>query len=179
MEVFNIRNKKDDLQINNEITDKEVRLLDADGSMLGVVSIAEAMRLAGEKDLDLVKISPNAVPPVCKIADYNKTVYEKAKKEKEAKKTQKVVELKEIRLSVNIEEHDLEVKVKNAHKFLSEGNKVKASLRFRGRQQKYTNDGNDVMSRFAEALSEIGSVEKAPLQEGRTMFMIIGPKKHD
>jgi translation initiation factor IF-3 len=106
-------------------------------------------------------------------------VYEKAKKEKEAKKTQKVVELKEIRLSVNIEEHDLEVKVKNAHKFLSEGNKVKASLRFRGRQQKYTNDGNDVMSRFAEALSEIGSVEKAPLQEGRTMFMIIGPKKHD
>lgn len=179
MEVFIIRNKKDDLQINNEITDKEVRLLDADGSMLGVVSIAEAMRLAGEKDLDLVKISPNAIPPVCKIADYNKTVYEKAKKEKEAKKTQKVVELKEIRLSVNIEEHDLEVKVKNAHKFLSEGNKVKASLRFRGRQQKYTNDGNDVMSRFAEALSEIGTVEKAPLQEGRTMIMIIGPKKHD
>jgi translation initiation factor IF-3 len=175
--VFNIRNKKDELQINNEITDKEVRLIDADGTMLGVVPIAEAIKLAGEKDLDLVKISPNAVPPVCKIADYNKTMYEKAKRDKEAKKIQKTVEIKEIRLSVNIEEHDLEVKVKNAHKFLSEGNKVKASLRFRGRQQKYTSDGNDVMSRFAEALSEIGTVEKAPLQEGRTMIMIIGPKK--
>lgn len=163
--------------INNEILDNEVRLIDADGTMLGVVSIAEAMKLAGDRDLDLVKISPNAVPPVCKIADYNKAMYEKSKRDKEAKKAQKVVELKEIRLSVNIEEHDLGVKVKNAHKFLADGNKVKASLRFKGRQQKYTDDGTDVMTKFADALSEIGSVEKAPLKEGRTMIMIMVPKK--
>lgn len=163
--------------INNEITDKEIRLIDADGTMLGIVSITEAMRLASDKDLDLVKISPNAVPPVCKIADYNKTMFEKAKREKEAKKSQKAVELKEIRLSVKIEEHDLEVKAKNAHKFLIEGNKVKASLRFKGRQQKYMSDGNDVMSRFAEAIKEVGEVEKAPIQEGRTMIMILAPKK--
>lgn len=175
--MFNIRNSKNDLLINNEITDKEIRLIDADGTMLGIVSLAEALEKASKKDLDLVKISPNAVPPVCKIADYNKAMYEKAKKEKEAKKSQKTVELKEIRLSVKIEEHDLDVKVKNAHKFLSEGNKVKASLRFKGRQQKYTGDGNDVMSRFAEAIKEVGTVERAPLQEGRTMIMIIAPKK--
>lgn len=175
--MFNIRHSKNDLLINNEITDKEIRLIDADGTMLGIVSLAEALEKASIKDLDLVKISPDAVPPVCKIADYNKTMYEKAKKEKEAKKSQKTVELKEIRLSVKIEEHDLDVKVKNAHKFLSEGNKVKASLRFKGRQQKYTSDGNDVMSRFAEAIKEVGTVERAPLQEGRTMIMIIAPKK--
>lgn len=175
--MFDIRHNKNDLLINNEITDKEIRLIDADGTMLGIVSLAEALEKASIKDLDLVKISPDAVPPVCKIADYNKTMYEKAKKEKEAKKSQKTVELKEIRLSVKIEEHDLDVKVKNAHKFLSEGNKVKASLRFKGRQQKYTSDGNDVMSRFAEAIKEVGTVERAPLQEGRTMIMIIAPKK--
>lgn len=145
--------------------------------MLGIVPTSKALELAFQKDLDLVKISPNAVPPVCKIADYNRTMYEKTKKEKEARKSQKVVELKEIRLSVKIEEHDLDVKIKSAHKFLSEGNKVKATIRFRGRQQKYAGDGNDVMSRFAEAIKEVGAVEKAPSQEGRTMFMILGPKK--
>lgn len=175
--MFDIRNSKNDVLINQEITSKEVRLIDADGTMLGVVPTAEALEQAYQKDLDLIAISPNAEPPVCKIADYNKTIYEKTKKEKEAKKSQKVVELKEVRLSVNIEEHDLNVKVKNACKFLSDGNKVKASIRFKGRQQKYAGDGALVMSRFAEAVEEFGTVEKAPLQEGRTLIMILSPKK--
>jgi len=145
--------------------------------MLGIVPTSEALELALQKDLDLVKISPNAVPPVCKIADYNKTMYEKAKKEKEVKKNQKIVTLKEIRLSVKIEEHDLDVKIKNAHKFLTEGNKVKASIRFKGRQQKYAQDGNDVLSRFSEAIKEVGIIEKAPCLEGRTMAMILAPRK--
>jgi translation initiation factor IF-3 len=177
MEVFYINNKKNELAINNEITEKEVRLIDSDGSMLGIVPTSEALELAFRKDLDLVKISPNAVPPVCKIADYNKTMYEKSKKEKEVKKSQKIVALKEIRLSVVIEEHDLDVKIKNANKFLAEGNKVKASIRFKGRQQKYTQDGNDVLSRFSEAVKEAGTVEKAPVLEGRTMAIVIAPKK--
>ncbi|MBN7774318.1 translation initiation factor IF-3 [Clostridium aminobutyricum] len=172
-----ISNNKNEVQINNEIKDKEIRLIDADGTMLGVVSTSEALELASQKNLDLVKISPNAVPPVCKIADYNKTMYEKAKKEKEAKKSQKVVTLKEVRLSAKIEEHDLEVKSKNACKFLLEGNKVKASIRFKGRQQKYTTDGFDVLSRFADSIKEVGSVEKAPALEGRIITMMISPKK--
>jgi len=175
--VFNIRNNKSELQVNNEISDEKIRLIDSDGTMLGIVSVKDALEMASKKDLDLVKISPNAEPPVCKIADYNKTMFEKAKKEKEAKKSQKVVTLKEVRLSVKIEDHDLEVKIKNAHKFLSEGNKVKASIRFRGRQQKYATDGNDVMSKFAEAMKEVGIVEKVPALEGRTMIMILNPKK--
>lgn len=175
--VFHIRNNKNDLLINDEISEKEIRLIDSDGTMLGIVSTAEALELAFQKDLDLVKISPNAVPPVCKITDYNKTMFEKAKKEKEARKSQKAVTLKEIRLSVNIEEHDLGVKIKNACKFLSEGNKVKASIRFKGRQQKYTKDGNEVLSRFAEAIKEVGIVEKAPSLEGRIMAMVISPQK--
>lgn len=177
LEVFHINNKKNELAINNEITEKEIRVIDSDGSMLGIMSTSEALELAYRKDLDLVKISPNAIPPVCKIADYNKTMYEKAKKEKEVKKSQKIVTLKEIRLSVVIEEHDLEVKIKNAHKFLAEGNKVKASVRFRGRQQKYAQDGTDVLSRFSEAMQEVGVIEKAPSLEGRTMAMILAPKK--
>lgn len=177
MEVFNINNKKNGLPINNEITEREVRLIDSDGSMLGVMPTSEALELAFQKDLDLVNISPNAVPPVCKIADYNKSMYEKAKKEKEIKKSQKIVTVKEIRLSVKIEEHDLETKIKNAHKFLTEGNKVKASIRFKGRQQKYAQDGNEVLARFSEAIKEVGTMEKAPVLEGRTMAVIIAPKK--
>lgn len=172
-----INNKKNGLEINNEITGKEVRLIDADGTMLGIMPTSKALELAFQKDLDLVNISPNAEPPVCKIADYNKTMYEKAKKDKEAKKSQKIVTLKEIRLSVVIEEHDLETKIKNAHKFLAEGNKVKASIRFKGRQQKYAQDGNDVLSRFSEAIKEVGTVEKAPVLEGRTLAVTIAPKK--
>lgn len=175
--MFNINNKKNELSINNEITEKEIRLIDSDGSMLGIMPTSEALELAIRKDLDLVKISPNAIPPVCKIADYNKTMYEKAKKEKEVKKSQKIVTLKEVRLSVKIEDHDLAVKIKNAHKFLMEGNKVKASIRFKGRQQKYALDGNDVLSKFSEAIKEVGVIEKAPALEGRTMAMILAPKK--
>lgn len=145
--------------------------------MIGIVSIEDALEKAAENNLDLVEISPNAEPPVCKIADYNKTMYEKAKKAKEAKKSQKVVNLKEVRLSAKIEDHDLNVKSKNAYKFLLDGNKVKASIRFRGRQQKYTEDGLDVLSRFADSVKEVGSVDKKPSVEGRMMTMIISPKK--
>jgi translation initiation factor IF-3 len=172
-----IENKKNELQINEEIKDKEIRLIDSDGTMVGIVSTSEALNRAFEKNLDLVKISPNAIPPVCKIVDYNKAMYEKAKKEKEFKKNQKVVTLKEVRLSAKIDEHDLDVKIKNAHKFLSEGNKVKASIRFRGRQNKYMEDGQEVFTRFSEQLKEVGVVEKAPLLEGRTMVMILSSKR--
>jgi translation initiation factor IF-3 len=176
--MISINNKKNEFLINDEITDKEIRLIAADGTMLGIVPTSEALELAYKQELDLVKISPNAVPPVCKISDYNKAMYEKSKKEKEDKKNQKIVTLKEVRLSVKIEEHDLDVKVKNANKFLLEGNKVKASIRFKGRQQKYATDGNDVLSKFAEAIKEVGTVEKYPSLEGRTMFMILAPKKN-
>ncbi|MBR0599820.1 translation initiation factor IF-3 [Sinanaerobacter chloroacetimidivorans] len=175
--MHNISNNKNELQINNEINDKEIRLIGADGTMLGIVSTSEALEMAFQKNLDLVKISPNAVPPVCKIVDYNKAMYEKAKKEKEAKKSQKLVTLKEVRLSAKIEEHDLDFKVKNAYKFLSEGNKVKASIRFKGRQQKYTDDGYEVLSKFAESLKEVGAIDKAPLLEGRVMSIILSPQK--
>ncbi len=175
--MFNISNKNEFL-INNEINAKEIRLIDADGTMLGIVSISEALELAYKKDLDLVEISPNAIPPVCKISDYNKTMYEKAKKEKESKKSQKVVALKEIRLSAKIEEHDLDFKMKNAYKFLSEGNKVKVSIRFKGRQQKYTANGYEVLSRFADPMKEVSSIEKIPCLEGRTMIMVLNPKSH-
>jgi len=175
MEVFGI--KKNGLLINDEIKDKEIRLIDMDGTMLGVVPVSEGLDLAAQRDLDLIKISANGVPPICKIADYNKTMYEQAKKKKEAKKNQKVVALKEVRLSVKIEEHDLNLKIKNASKFLSGGNKVKVSIRFKGRQQKYKEDGVGVLTRFADAISEVGDIEKAPSIEGRTMLMIVSPKK--
>lgn len=165
--------------MNDEINDKEIRLIDADGAMLGIVSIEEALEKALTSNLDLVEISPNAIPPVCKIVDYNKTMYEKAKKERQAKKSQKVVTLKEVRLSPKIEEHDLEVKSKNAYKFLLEGNKVKASIRFKGRQQKYATDGLDVFSRFADSVKEVGDIDKGAALEGRTMTMIISPKKKE
>nr|WP_315022125.1 translation initiation factor IF-3 [uncultured Aminipila sp.] len=171
-------NKKN-ARMNGEINNKEIRLIDADGAMLGIVSIEEALEKALESNLDLVEISPNAIPPVCKIVDYNKTMYEKAKKERQAKKSQKVVTLKEVRLSAKIEEHDLEVKSKNAYKFLLEGNKVKASIRFKGRQQKYATDGLDVFSRFADSVKEVGDIDKGAALEGRTMTMIISPKKKE
>lgn len=175
--MFDISNNKNELQINNEINDKEIRLIDVDGTMLGIVPTSEALELAFQKNLDLVKLSPNAVPPVCKIVDYNKAIYEKAKKDREAKKNQKLVTLKEVRLSPKIEEHDLNFKVKNAYKFLSEGNKVKASIRFKGRQQKYTAEGYEVLARFAESIKEVGVVDKAPSLEGRIMSVVLSPKK--
>ncbi|HEY5585413.1 MAG TPA: translation initiation factor IF-3 [Ruminiclostridium sp.] len=174
-EAFNIR--KNELLMNEDIRDKEIRLIDSDGSMLGVVLTIDAQKLADSKNLDLVKIVPNAVPPVCKIIDYGKSVFEQAKKEKEAKKNQKVVALKEVRLSATIEDHDFEFKVKNAYKFLQDGDKVKASIRFRGREMRYTVAGKEVLAKFAEAVKDVGIVDRIPKLEGKSMTMIMNPKK--
>lgn len=163
--------------MNEDIKDKEIRLIDADGSMLGVISTVEAQKLADSKNLDLVKIVPNAVPPVCKIIDYGKSIFEKAKKEKETKKNQKIVSLKEVRLSATIEEHDFDYKVKNAYKFLQDGDKVKASIRFRGREMRYTTTGQEILKKFAEALKDVGMVDRLPKLEGKSMIMILNPIK--
>jgi translation initiation factor IF-3 len=162
--------------INEEIREKEIRVIDSDGAQLGVITTEQAMQIALEKKLDLVMISPTANPPVCKILDYGKYRYELQKKEKEAKKKQKVTQLKEIRLSPSIEEHDLLVKATNAIKFLKEGDKVKVSLRFKGRERDYTSVGVRVMNKFAEIVSEVGAIEKKPEFEGRSMIMIVAPK---
>jgi translation initiation factor IF-3 len=169
--------RKNELLMNEDIKDKEIRLIDADGSMLGVMTTIEAQKLADSKNLDLVKIVPNAVPPVCKITDYGKSVFEQAKKEKEARKNQKVVALKEVRLSATIEEHDFDYKVKNAYKFLQDGDKVKASIRFRGREMRYTVTGQEVLSKFAEAVKDVGTVDRHPRLEGKSMIMILNPIK--
>lgn len=144
--------------------------------MLGVMPTEKALDLATEKKLDLVNISPNAKPPVCKILDYGKYRYELQKKEKEAKKKQKVTQVKEIRLSTFIEEHDIKVKANTASKFLKDGDKVKVSLRFRGREKDYKDKGMGVMRSFAEIVSEVGVVEKKPVFEGRSLTMVLGPK---
>ena len=162
--------------MNDEIRDREIRLIDNDGTMLGVMPAKEAQSLAIAKNLDLVKIVPNAEPPVCKIMDYGKNVFEQAKKEKEARKNQKVVSLKEVRLSATIEEHDFGFKLKNACKFLQDGDKVKVSIRFRGREMKYTVTGKEVLEKFAEAVKDVGVVEKQPKLEGKNMMMILIPK---
>lgn len=163
--------------INEQIRDKEVRLIDADGSMLGIISSKDAQVLANSKSLDLVKIAPQAAPPVCRIMDYGKYMFELAKKEKEARKNQKVVSLKEIRLSASIEDHDFEFKLKNAIKFLKDGDKVKVSVKFRGREMNYTSLGQQVLEKFAEAVDEYGTMERKPKLEGRNMIMIINPKQ--
>lgn len=162
--------------INEEIRDKEVRVIDTDGTMLGVMPTEKALELATEKKLDLVNISPNAKPPVCKILDYGKYRYELQKKEKEARKKQKTTQVKEIRLSTFIEEHDVQVKANTASKFLKDGDKVKVSLRFRGRERDYKDKGMAVMQSFAEIVSEVGIVEKKPVFEGRSLTMVLGPK---
>ena len=151
-------------------------MIDSDGTQVGIVSLNEALDLAAERKLDLVKIAPKAKPPVCKILDYGKYRYELQKKEKEARKKQKTMQVKEIRLSTFIEEHDVEVKAKNAAKFLKAGDKVKVSLRFRGRERDYTSKGMDVMKRFAEVVAETGEIEKKPSFEGRSLTMILAPK---
>lgn len=163
--------------MNKDIRDKEIRLIDNDGSMLGIFSVQEAQKLADSKNLDLVKIVPNAKPPVCKITDYRKSLFEQAKKEKDAKKNQKVVSLKEVRLSAKIEEHDFNFKAKNACKFLQDGDKVKVSIRFKGREMRYTAQGQEVLTKFAESLKDCGMVEKQSRLEGKLMIMIMCPKK--
>lgn len=163
-------------QINEEIRDKEVRVIDTDGTQIGVMPIQEAMRLAEEKNTDLVKIAPQAKPPVCKIMDYGKYRFEQAKREKEAKKNQRIIEIKEVRLSLNIDTHDFETKVGHAVKFLKAGNRVKVSIRFRGREMAHPENGKVIMKKFADACEEYGTVEKPAKLEGRTMLMFIAAK---
>ena len=165
-----------DLMINGQIRDKEIRLISNTGEQLGIMSARDAQKIADDKNLDLVKISPNAKPPVCKIMDYSKYKFDLAKKEKEAKKKQKVIETKEVRLSPSIDTHDVETKVKNAIKFLKAGNKVKVSIRFRGREMARQDAAIEIMKNFAEKVSEFGQIEKEPKMEARTMAMFIGPK---
>ena len=174
LEVLTIA--KLDHQLNEEIRDKEIRVIGADGAQLGIMSAAQANALAEEQELDLVKISPNAVPPVCKIMDYSKFCYDQKKREKDAKKNQKVVEIKEIRMSPSIDTNDLNTKIKAAQKFLSDGNRVKVSIRFRGREMAHTNIGEKLLLEFAAACSEIASMEKNPKLEGRFMAMFLTPK---
>ncbi|MGI6204291.1 MAG: translation initiation factor IF-3 [Anaerovoracaceae bacterium] len=162
--------------INDDIRAKEVRVISGDGKQLGIMSKSEALSIADEQNLDLVCVSPNANPPVCKILDYGKYRYELQKKEKEAKKKQHTTEVKEIRLSVFIGEHDVQTKAKTATKFLQNGDKVKVSLRFRGRERDYKDKGFDVMNNFAEQVSEFADVEKKPKFEGRSLVMFLVPK---
>ncbi|MEG1427321.1 MAG: translation initiation factor IF-3 [Oscillospiraceae bacterium] len=151
-------------------------MIDSDGSQLGIMPLGKAMDLAAEKNLDLVKIAPQATPPVCKIIDYGKYRFEIAKREKDAKKNQRVVEIKEIRLSLNIDVHDFNTKVNKAVKFIEDGNKVKASIRFRGREMGHPELGHKTMREFAEAMVEVANVEKSAKLEGRTMLMFLAPK---
>ena len=163
-------------QLNEEIQDAEVRLIGAEGEQLGIMSADKANELAEEQGLDLVKISPNATPPVCKIMDYSKFCYDQKKREKDARKNQKVVEIKEIRMSPSIDTNDLNTKIKSALKFLGDGNRVKVSVRFRGREMAHTNLGEKLLMEFAEACSEAATMEKNPKLEGRFMAMFLTPK---
>ncbi|HHY14103.1 MAG TPA: translation initiation factor IF-3 [Thermoanaerobacterales bacterium] len=170
----NIRGKE--LFINEQIRDREVRVIDSTGEQIGIVPIKNALNLARERQLDLVKVAPRSRPPVCKIMDYGKYKYEQSKKEKEARKKQRVINVKEIRMSPKIEEHDLQVRVKNASKFISEGDKVKVTVRFRGREIAHTTLGREILTKMAEDMKDIASVEKKPRVEGRNMVMILAPK---
>ena len=163
--------------INEQIRDREVRLIGADGEQIGVVSSREAQKIADEAGLDLVKIAPNAKPPVCKVIDYGKYRYEMARKDKEAKKKQKTVELKEIRLSPNIDTNDLNTKMNAAKKFLAKGNKVKITLRFRGREMAHMSSSKHILDDIAENLSDVAVVEKAPKIEGRSIGMVLAEKR--
>lgn len=171
---FDISNKEQ--QINEEIRDRELRIVGPDGSQLGIMSSRDALKLAAEKNMDLVKIAPQATPPVCRIMDYGKYRFEQAKREKEARKNQRVIEVKEVRLSINIDKHDFDTKAANAVKFLTAGNKVKVSVRFRGREMAHPELGRELLERFIAACSEVGSVDKIPKMEGRSMVLFITPK---
>ncbi len=162
--------------VNEDIREGEVRLIDVDGSQLGIMSSKDALERAYSRDLDLVMIAPQATPPVCKIMDYGKYRFEQEKREKEAKKNQKVVEIKEIRLGLSIDTHDFETKGNHAKKFLSSGNKVKVSIRFRGREPGHPEIGYNIMQRFAEYCAEVAVVEKAAKMDGRNMLMFLAPK---
>lgn len=169
-------NIKQELPINGQIKEKEVQLIGDDGQKLGVITTKEALERAGERNLDLVLVAPNGNPPVCKIMNYGKYKFEQSKKEKEAKKKQKILELKELRVTPNIEDHDFEFKSKNARKFLEDGNKVKITVRFRGREVNNSKAGESVLNKFIEKLEDVATVEKAPKLEGRNMFTILAKK---
>ena len=165
-----------ELLINEEIRDREVRVIGADGAQLGIMPTRKALELAEEAELDLVKIVPGAVPPVCKLMDYDKHRFEQAKKEREMRKNQKVISLKEVQLSATIEENDVAIKAKNAVRFLQDGDKVKVSIRFRGRQIAHSDIGMKVMQDFVERVQDVCTVERRPMIEGRNMIMILAPK---
>ena len=164
------------MPINRQIREKEVQVIDENGEKIGVLSLDAAIEKAEDRDLDLVLVAPNAVPPVCKIMNYGKYKFEQAKKEKESRKNQKTVEIKEIRVTPNIGPHDFEFKSRNARSFLESGNKVKFTLRFRGREMNNVESGEDILNRFIESLSDIATVEKKPFLEGKTMFIILTKK---
>ncbi len=174
MEVLTISNKE--LQINEEIRDAELRVIDVDGTQLGIISSKEAQRMAIEKNLDLVKIAPQATPPVCRIMDYGKFCFEQAKREKEARKNQKIVEIKEIRMSSSIDTHDFNTKVNQAIKFLNSGDKLKVSVRFRKRAAAHPHLGQELLDKFKEVVAEAGTVEKPSVMEGRSLVMFVSPK---
>ena len=163
-------------QLNEDIRDSEIRLIGSTGEQLGIMSAAQAQRIADEQGLDLVKISPQATPPVCKLMDYGKFRFEQGKREKEAKKNQHVVEIKEIRMSPGIDVGDFNTKLKNAQKFLADGNRVKVSVRFRGREMAHTDIGKDLLERFAEQCAEVATLDKEPKLEGRSMSIFLSPK---
>ena len=163
-------------QLNEEIRDSEIRLIGSSGEQLGIMSSAQALEIADEQGLDLVKISPQANPPVCKLMDYGKFRFEQSKREKEARKNQHVVEIKEVRMSPGIDVGDFNTKLKNAQKFLTEGNRVKVSVRFRGREMAHTEIGRDLLLKFAEQTAEIAAMEKEPKMEGRSMSIFLAPK---
>lgn len=168
---------KKDVLLNEEINEKEVRVIADEGEQLGIMSSAEALKIAEEREHDLVLMSPGATPPVCKIMDYGKYVYEQAKKSKEAKKKQKITSIKEVRLSPTIEEHDITIKANNARKFLLDGDKVKVTVRFRGREADYSHIGEKILQNFLSKVEDICNVEKQPKLEGRNMILVIAPKK--
>jgi translation initiation factor IF-3 len=163
-------------QINEEIRDKEVRLIGEDGAQLGIMSAAEALKIAIEQELDLVKIAPGSTPPVCKVMDYGKYRFEQAKRDKEARRNQHIVEVKEIRMSPGIGINDFNTKLKNGQKFLQEGDRLKVTVRFRGREMAHTNIGEELLKKFAEECSELATVDKNPKLEGRFMAMFLSPK---
>ncbi|MBQ9721226.1 MAG: translation initiation factor IF-3 [Oscillospiraceae bacterium] len=163
-------------QLNEEIRDSEIRLIGSNGEQLGIMSAAQALDIADEQGLDLVKISPQANPPVCKLMDYGKFRFEQSKREKEARKNQHVVEIKEVRMSPGIDVGDFNTKLKNAQKFLSEGNRVKDSVRFRGREMAHTEIGRDLLLKFAGQSAEVSNLEKEPKMEGRSMSIFLAPK---
>lgn len=166
-----------ELMINEQIRDKEIRLIGENGEQLGIMSARDAMKIAREAELDLVKIAPTAKPPVCKIIDYGKYRYELARKEKEAKKKQRIIEIKEVRLSPNIDVNDLNTKIGSARKFIQKGNKVKVTLRFRGREMAHMQASKHILDDFAKELADIAVVDKAPKVEGRSMTMFLTEKR--